>query len=428
MIKSIFFVVKFFLIIFVVLWCMDHPGSVFITWENYKIHLSLNFVLFSIVFIYSALFLITMGSIKFRAWLKKIKDNHQQQKQEKWKDHLQHMATALAFKDFKEAKKQGELAFKLFPDDMLTALMMAIIPEEERPFESMKPLLEIDPKHMISIKIQIEDALKQDNLSLAESLVKQGLKEKAEEPFLLRFRLFLYLLEKQWKEALKLLKQMTSEARLPKETLKRIEAMVWYYWGQDDKEHRLKYFKNALDVDPEFYPAVESLLPLLKEKGKTSDLTSYLEGAWKKKPNFQLGLAYCETKESSIDQAKLALKLKNINNTNGIGDILCLLTHIRAHLWGETHRRMVELKNIKPAFIIPIIKSIMAKTEKQDYATSLDKLVEALILFSQQTQKKQTAKDSFKALIFEDAKEKRTSVSQKNLDILKELAPLFNEI
>lgn len=427
MIKATFFVIKLFLVIFAVFWCMDHPGSVLITWEQYKVNVSSNFALFSIVFIYSIFFLITIGFLKIRAWLRRIKENAYQKNQEKWKDHIQQMATFLILKDYKEAKKQGDLAFKIFPNDMLTILMMAMIPGEGRSFGYLDSLLEIDPKHRIAVKIQIDEAIKKDNLSLAESLITQGLKDKADEPFLLRFRLFLYVLEKKWKESLKLLKQLAGNA-LSKDMTKRVEAMIWYYWSLDDKEHRMKYLKNAIDVDPEFYPAVEMLLPLLREKGKTGDLQSYLEGAWKKKPNFQLGLAYCETQEKTIDQAKLALKLKALNNTNGLGDVLCLITHIRAHLWGETHRRMVELKGTRPAFIVPLLQSIVAKTEKQDYAASLNKLIEALISFSQQTEKKQSMGDSFRALIFEDPKEKKSSVSQKNLDILKELAPLFNEV
>jgi len=428
MIKSLFFIIKLFLIVFTVYWCMDHPGSVIITWEQYKIHISLNALLLGILVLYSLLFLITVGSLKFKVWIDKMKEKYHHKKYGKWKDHLQHMATALVLKDFKEAKRQGDMASALLPKDMLTALMMAMIPEEERSFESVKSLVAINPNHIIALRTQIEEALKKDNLALAESLITQGLKDNTHEPFLLKFRLFLFLLEKQWKDALKLLQQMTNQVYLSRDLSKKIEALIWYYWAQEDQSSQVKYLKAALDADPKCYRAVESLLPLLREKGKTSDLQSYLENAWKKKPNFQLGLAYCETQENSIEQAKLALKLKTLNNTNGLGDVLCLLTHIRAHLWGETHRRLVELKDIKPDFIIPLLKSVVAKTEKQDYATSLDKLVEALVSFSEQTQKKQTMGDTFRGLIFENSSETPPSVSQKNLDILKELMPLFHEV
>jgi len=319
--KFLHFLIIILAVIFIVLWLMENPGEVSLTWFGYKLETSVA-VLIGFFVLLSMVVSVLKAPLSLIKWMR----HHKETKQIAFREKLIFQAlNAYLAKDAVLQKNTFKKIDKTFGEGNVYSLILKQMtcPTQEVALE----LASIDETHMAGIKGLITAKEEQGDFKGALDIAINA-KETKPSVWLNAdiFRLQIKL--SRWDEALKTLDDLKSARALTKEDYLSKKASILLKLGRNEEA-----FKTA-----PFIP--ETALRYAQQVPQKA--TSILKKAWKKSPNWALYKAFTKTlnPEKPLSAYKTAEKFILSADTNPLTHLALADAALMAHLWGQAGKEL----------------------------------------------------------------------------------------
>jgi len=295
MIRALLFMVKLGLLVALIVWVAERPGSVTIEWMEYTFNLQMGVFLTIAVFtLLVAIFLygLIRGVTGFPKSLRKYTAH---MRREKGYRALTLGLTAVAAGDAKSAGYQAQRATKFLPGDtglpvLLKAQAARMEGREEEARENFALLLENKDAAFLGVRGLLQAALDRDNYPKALELAREALTLHPKQPWILRVVYDLEIKTRDWPAARSTLYRAEKAGAIDaqKAGSDRIAMLV----AESDRalleerrEEALTKLKKAYRFDPSFAPVVTRLAKLYIQRRHRRKAVSVVEKAWKLQPH-----------------------------------------------------------------------------------------------------------------------------------------------
>lgn len=354
-------------------WVAENPGTVTMTWFDYRIDTSLAFILLATLLTAAALTgLYILFHRVFHA-PDALTRRKKARLQEKGLEELTHSIVALAAADTKAAETHTRKAEKLLGRTPLTLLLSAQVArtqgDDARTQLLLEQMLEHKETEYLAARYLSESANKQQHLPKARDMAQRAhaLKPQGLEPLL-----SLHIRLKEWQQAANAVSKALRKGRITRAQLHRYKGIIFLQHAidlmeQGQDEAALATARQAVKQLPSFLPATLILSRAYLTTQQHAKATSLLLAAWKKQPHLLLAEQFRNaiaplTKEK---QLKLARKFAKTHPDTYASHILLAQTHISAADWAAARnetKKALALQETAQAC------KLMAEIEMGEYA------------------------------------------------------------
>lgn len=283
-----------------VLWLVEHPGSVEVSWLGYEIRVQVA-ILLALAFFGFLLLIPGLLLVRYLLGLPSLLRNHgRQNRQQKGLSSLTHALTSLAISDMDSASRHTRKAAEFLGEGPLTALLGAQIAYRQDNIKDtqthLKEMLEYGETKFIAARALSSFARSEGNYAAAIAFAQDALKESPKNPWAYRSLCDLYMREERWQEAEMLVKNAGKKRRLNADQAHRLLALFYYIQatrnaelGQLDTAMRSAW--EAHRQDHSFIPATICYVNLAGKKGEKRRALAALEKSFKAMPHPELSEA-----------------------------------------------------------------------------------------------------------------------------------------
>jgi HemY protein len=368
------FLFRLALIVALIVWLADQPGTAHVVWRDYVINTSAAFLGILIAAIAFGSFLI------YRIW-RFILDGprfwrmrSQLNKLHEGQNRLAEGLAAIAAGNAVEAGRLAVRARKLLgvtPATQLLQAQAAQLAGDHRAAKELFLRLTNDPgSAVLGYRGLIMEAVRERNWDEVERQAEKLNRLKPDTPWLGLIWFELETRRRNWREAGAALAQ-ASRARLCDPLLaKRYQAALLLAGvegevRQGQTERALQTAEQAARLAPGWLPA---LLALAQRQYATDHRRAALrtiEKTWASTPHPQLAALYLTAShsENALEAYKQAERLTRANGENPVSQIFLAETALAADLWGEARRHLMMLVNRKEA--TQAVFRLLAKLEQR---------------------------------------------------------------
>ena len=354
MLRAVRFLLVVAVISAVMAWLADHPGTIFMEWQSYRIETSVAFliVLLTIIAILSAFtyhILLTIRHIPLQ-----LSGLLRERRQQKGYKALTRGMVAIAAGDANEARRQEKQVQILLDEPPLTMLLSAQTAQlngdetaAEQFFQAMTKQSETE---FLGVRGLLNQALSRNDKPTALKLAMMAYRIRPNSERVANQLFNLQVLNGQWLKAQMTSDQQVKSRLIDKNTGRRRKALLMLQQGleaaaSNKPESALKYFKSSYNSDPTFIPAVLNYTEKLIELKKEAAAIEIIKTTWRIQPHPDLILPYWQSSKAQdgLEIMKTTERLALENPDHPESFIALARAALEGHLWGEARKHLTAL-------------------------------------------------------------------------------------
>lgn len=349
--RASLYIVKLAILIAIIVWVADRPGTVSIEWLGYRIDTSVGILLIA-VFLVAA-----VAALAYRLWLGLRRSPRQARRalissrRRRGYKALTRGMVAVAAGDADEARRSARRADALLDEPPLTMLLSAQAAQlqgdeaaAERYFTAM---LDNEETRFLGLRGLLMRAMRTGNQSLALDYARQAYEIRPQTPWVhtTLFDLNLRLenldgAKRALENARKYKAMPAAEANSKRAAILVEQARSCRAAGQTDRS--LELAREAHKLRPDLIPATILFAELLVANGRQRKAARMLERGWARMPHPGLVAPYMAAYPSAagVEKVKRVGKLVGTNSTHPESRVALARAAIDARLWGEARRHL----------------------------------------------------------------------------------------
>lgn len=353
-------------------WWVDHPGSVVITWQAWRIDTSFAFLVFLAALAIGAglflqgLYLRTKHSFPF------VGDSGRLRRQQRGLEHLNRAVMALAAGDAKGAQRLVRKAGKLLPPQPMLRVLAAqsakLAGDPEAARREFEALAEDAKAGFLGVRGLLMEAMGEGREGEALRLAERARAMEPKSVWAIRTHFNLQVKAADWDGAKATLTAARKAQAFDPAAIDALNATLLYCQAKEadlanDKKAALALAEKALKAKAGFLPAALMASRLHREKEKIRAAGRILEKAWAVEPHPELAAAYARLAPMETATARLN-RFKHLVGKRADAESLLQLAElsIEADHLGEA-KALVEraLKTTSRARAFALLRSIEEK-------------------------------------------------------------------
>ncbi len=363
MIRAVWALVKIAIVVAVVVWIAERPGTIAIDWMNYKFTFHVGF------FLLAMLAIVVLGIIVFSViktaldMPKNIARYRDITDKDKGLKALTLGLSAVAAGDAKSAGYQATRAKKfLKSDDALATLLEAqaarLGGSEIDAGRAFIALMDNKDAGFLGVRGLLQSALDCGDFAGALELGHKALEMHPKQAWILQTIYSLEIRAGNWDSARKILYRAEKAAAIPiqranSDRVAMFLAEADIAKAQGNEELLYQSLVKAHKIDKNFIPTVLRLGRMYLARGKQKAAVSMIEAAWKKQPHPGLMALWNDACPPVTDgdtmirvrwfEKLLALNPESVEGLQALASVL-----IDAGLWGEARKHLEKAEEIRP--------------------------------------------------------------------------------
>lgn len=381
MIRALWTLVRIGILVAIVVWLAERPGTVALDWMEYHVRVELGLFLIGMlgvvmlgIFIFGVIRVVLDAPKTWRRY-RDITGR------EKGLRALTLGLSAVAAGDAKNAAYQAQRARRFLPDgealpQFLDAQAARLSGRESDACHLYAGLIGNKDAGFLGIRGLLQACLDGGDYQGALELGYKALEQYPRQGWILRVVYDLEIRARDWDAARTILYRAEKAGAIP--VNKANSDRVAMYLAQADQaaetgheEGNFRALSKAYKLDKRFVPTVERLARLYLKRGKRKAAISMIEEAWKVSPHPALAALWDEACPAAKtgDQLNrvrwyerlLALKPDSVEGLMALADVL-----IREGLWGEARKHLEEAEAIRPNVTLYKIWARLEERATQD--------------------------------------------------------------
>ncbi len=369
MIKALITLIKIAIVVGVVVWVAENPGTISIDWLSYTFTFHIGFFLFAQLVLLAvgiALFSFIKGLFDLPKNLKRYRDMTHKDKGIK---ALTLGMTAVAAGDAKSAKYQAHRARKFMDGDnalskLLDAQSARLNGDEIDAARAFTALMDQRDSAFLGVRGLLQSALDHGDYNGALELGHRALEDYPKQGWILRIVYDLEIRARNWDGARKLIyrlekaKEITS-AQATRDRVAMLIAEAEMAKQNGEEELYFKCLTKAYKTDPTFVPAILRLADLYIERNKKKAAISLVKKAWIANPHPGLTSIWERArivpkpvsedgKPDPMDRVRWFEKLLAFKPDSVEGLLALAQVQIEEGLWGEARKNLNTAEDIRP--------------------------------------------------------------------------------
>ncbi|MCZ4281078.1 heme biosynthesis protein HemY [Kiloniella laminariae] len=378
--RTLYYFLKLALLLAVVIWIANRPGTVEIDWIGYRLETSVGILFLGVVFIAmlaAYLYRLWRGLIKAPALFGQARQDNR--KKRGYKALTQGMV-AVAAGDAQTATLMARKAEALLADEppltmLLSAQSAQLQGDEEAATNYFTAMLESGETRFLGLRGLLIQAQRRGDLPLALELAKQAHAISPKTPWVLESLFELSeasgdfaIADQALKDGAKTKNLSSAEATRKRAVIKLEQALI----SRDDGRHdeALVLAREAYKLAPDLVPAVSLLAEMNARAGKVRAAAKTLNKAWKNQPHRELARAYMSLwpSETPVERVKRLGQMVASNPDHYESHIALAEANLRAKLWGEARRHLKLAEEDKGAS--RLVCRLMGQLEQEEHGNS----------------------------------------------------------
>lgn len=363
MIRTILTLIKIALVVGVVVWISENPGTIEIDWLDYKLTFHIGmfiFALFILVVLGIIVFSIIKGALDLPKTLGRYKDITDKDKGLK---AVTVGLSAVAAGDVKGASYQAKRAQNLLGDEsplpkLLEAQAARLRGEELDASKAFMALMDDKDGSFLGVRGLLQSALDNGDHKGALELGHKALEDYPKQGWILSIVYDLEVRLHNWKSAVQVLYRaekagVIASEKAASDRVAMLIAQADDAKAQGDEAGTFRYLQKAYKTDPSFVPAVIRLGRLYIEREKYKAAASMVEKAWKKQPHPALVALWDEAYVAKIGdetmervrwfEKLLGFNTKSVEGLQALASVL-----VQEGLWGEARKYLEQAEELRP--------------------------------------------------------------------------------
>ncbi|MBI1301616.1 MAG: hypothetical protein GC137_08160 [Alphaproteobacteria bacterium] len=363
MIRALWILVKVGIVIGIILWVAERPGTISIDWMNYTLTFHVGFfilILMAIVALGIVIFSIFKTILDFpKNWsLYRGRVNR-----EKGLRALTLGLTAVAAGDAKLAKYQSHKAQQYLPEGealskLLAAQAARLNGDELEASKAFMKLMEHKDAAFLGIRGLLQTALDHEDFRGAQELTQKALALHPKQGWLLKISYDLEIKAQNWETARKTLYRLEKAGGIDKQkansdrvAMLLAEAEQFKQEARDDKY--FKTLQKSYSADPFSIPTVLKLARCYLERGKRKTAIQMIKKQWQERPHPGLVTLWGEAfrpprKGDGMARVKWFEELRDIKPESVEGLQALAGAYIHEALWGDARKCLQKAEEIRP--------------------------------------------------------------------------------
>lgn len=334
-VKFLSLIVKALLLMLAIIYCLDNPGIVTLTWKKWHVETSLNVVLLFLGTIILVLMVLRWSKHKV-ANLLRLSDTARYQSLKEGLQSLEKAWTQMILGN-KEAglgflkKAEGSLPSKNLPKLLRHEL------EEKTTLPTVGGLQDFTALKTLATLQKLREEKKWHEL---EKTLETALSSFLKEAWFWK-ESFLYRRETgNWGEARKALEKCAKYKGFTNETLTSYLSETLYHLALEEKKplKKLELLQQSFDENPKNTPNTVALAHALKDQKDMRLAKKSLTTNWTLAPNWEIAQTYATLfakDKSALSQSHAIRELHDLMKNHTTSHICLAISLIRAKLWGE---------------------------------------------------------------------------------------------
>lgn len=348
----LFFLTLAFFVVFAA-WLAEHPGTVLITFDEYRLRTSVGFL------VVAGILLALVITFLDRIWRYLVAAPHriavafQENRRRRGYRALTRGMVAVAAGDSEEAGRQARRAEGLLHDPPLTMLLSAqaaqLRGDEGAATSYFQSMLNHPEMAFLGIRGLFMQALREGDNENALQLAQQAYALHPKTPWVVQALFDLQVRTGRWEEAEATLKNATSRKAIPAAEGRRQTAVLLLRQseiaeGQGQVEEARHLAQDALKLAPDFAPIAIRYSRLAAREGKDRRAAKAIEKAWAKTPHPDLADAYLEIfpGEDPLERLKRIEKLAALYPDHPESHLAVAKAAIDAQIWGAARSNLAK--------------------------------------------------------------------------------------
>ena len=353
---------------FITIWIKNDPGIIAIEWQGWLIETSVAIIICSSLLLFISIVIIYIFLKKIFSIPKNIQNNYKINKTDKANKTIIQALSAKNMGELELAEKLSQKA-KYLNNSPLKLLLDSEINNyknnNEVYIKDLNNMLNYPETLLLGIKKLSNFYLYKGERSKAMKIISKAPLSKNTPNWFYVTSLKLNILEKNWDNIFKSIKNMEKYSKINKSNIKLLKSRVYLYQAIESNSKDLKYINESLKFDPSFAPAIIYKAKLLYAKSNSLGF-NYIKKSWKKYShpdiaNFITELYKTKPKNELLKAIKT---LNKLNNNTFINNITLARAAISIGSWNVARQ---SLKDIAEKDWTKDIYIMMADLEKKEH-------------------------------------------------------------
>jgi HemY protein len=370
------------------IWLADHPGSVTVQWQGYRLDSSVALLLGAVAVV------AVLAALAYRFWMALVdlpsvtRRWRHGRRQRRGFEALTRGMVAVAAGDAEDAGRQGKRAEGLLEDPPLTLLLSAqaaqLAGDEQAAERFFKAMLERPETEFLGLRGLLTQGIKRHDWDEALALARRAYRLRPKSAWVAANLLDLQVRAGQWLDAEITLGEAVKHALVPPLQGGRQRAALLHEQSQEaeaggDVAKALKLARRAYDYDPAFVPAAVRLARLLVADGKGPKAAKVIEKTWGLEPHPELFDVYRAARpaEDDLALARGVQSLAAANPNHRESHIALAEAALEARLWGEARSHLSAAEGAAPTARVCRLMARLEEDEHGDAAGAREWLVRA---------------------------------------------------
>lgn len=352
MARWISFLVLLCVLVVGVVWFVQNPGDVTLEWRGWRIDTSVGVMMLGMAILAGA----TAAAYRFWRFLRRAPGEVgaalQRRKQRKGYAALGSGMVAVAAGDAGEARRHARRAEALLVDEtpltrLLSAQSAQLEGDEKAAEKFFTDMLDDPDTRFLGLRGLLTQAMKADDRVRALELATQCQAMQPKSAWVNDTLFELQATGDKWLEAAETAEGMLHRGLIDKPDADRRRAVIAFeraceMTGMNSRRESLKLLKKAVDLAPDFIPAVLALVDRHLSAGHHRKAAGLVEKTWTRLPHPDLLTPYWNAKRATdpLARVKATEKLAGLAK-DGIESHLALArASLDASLWGEARKHL----------------------------------------------------------------------------------------
>jgi HemY protein len=378
MFRALWFLAAVGLVVFALVWLTDNPGQVSMNWRGYLIEMSFA-VLLGVVLVVSV-----VAALIYRLWL--FMRRAPGQVTGVWKNRrrgqgykaLTQGMVAVAAGDADEAQRQSKRAEVLLNEPPLTMLLSAQTAQlngDEKAAEAFFQAMTENPEtEFLGLRGLIGQATKNGDRQQALKLTRQAYGLRPKSTWVAQNLFNLQIEEGRWLDASLTGDDLVRIGSINKNDNLHRKAVLAYQQGVDalasgDQSEAQRQFKQAVDFDSKFIPALCAFADVLIKQGRNRKAVQRIEKTWMTTPHPDLLEPYWRASEAddAMARMKASEKLAKTNIGHEESHVTVIVAALDARIWGEARAHLEQITGDTPDKMDARICRLWADLEEAEH-------------------------------------------------------------
>jgi len=361
-------------------WLANHPGTVTVVWQGYRIEASL------LILIASTLAVLVASLIIYRFWTwmrrgpTRLGEMRAADRRRRGFLALTQGLTAVAAGDSQKAGRYAQRAEALLDEPPLTLLLSAqaaqLSGDEASTTRHFTAMLESPETEFLGLRGLMTQAEREGDQERALKLSRRAYEKSPESPWVIQALFDLEVEACNWREAELLLKRPAATRALPDARARRALSIARYEQAREGAateqwDVALRLAREVHKLTPSFVPGAVLLAQIAKQLGKHRVAQAALRASWARHPHPDLFAAYQDLVENESAEVLLKRVEKLISDkpTYRESRIALATAALATGLWDRARAALEPLiaDNAPPPDAI--VCELMAQLEEGEHGT-----------------------------------------------------------